>query len=194
MKRRRVRRRCQQIVRDFELPSPFDVYELCRSLGDKRGRPIVLLPWALPPDSPCGLWVAATKRDYVFYQQDTSGPHRLQIILHELGHVVCGHGIGSTLSDVLGLLFPDLDADLIKIMLGPVPSDDVLAMLIPELEPDLITAVRGRSHYSQENEHEAETIATLILGQVSRFSPERTFDVPAEAAEVVGRISRSIAQ
>ncbi|MEU4215880.1 hypothetical protein [Actinoplanes sp. NPDC026623] len=167
MKRRGQRQRCRDIVRDLDIPSPFDVQELCRRLGDKRGRSILLLPMDLPPDSPCGLWMSTEQQDYVFFQKATSGPHQLLIILHEIGHLLCNHHVGSVL------------------------SDDLSALLAPDLDPGLIKTMLGRSHYSQESEHEAETIATLILGQVSRFSPEETFEVPAEVADVVGRISRS---
>jgi hypothetical protein len=156
-------------VRDLEIPSPFDVRKLCQRLGNQRGRPILLLPVDLPPESPCGLWVSTDEQDYVFFQKATSGPHRLQIILHELGHLLCDHRTGQVL------------------------SDNTSALLVPDLDPNLIRTMLGRSHYSQTEEQEAETIATLILGQVTRFSPERMFEVPAEAAEVVDRISRSIA-
>ncbi|ROP33411.1 hypothetical protein EDD30_6390 [Couchioplanes caeruleus] len=165
--RRGMRQRCRNIVRDLEIPSPFDVQEFCRRLGDKRGRPIRLLPMDLPPDCPCGLWLSTEQADFVFFQQETSGPHQLQIILHELGHLLCEHRIGSVL------------------------SDDLSQLLVPDLDPALIKTMLGRGHYSQEAEQEAETIATLILGEVSRFSPERTFEVPAEVADVVRRISRS---
>jgi hypothetical protein len=121
----------------------------------------------LPPESPCGLWVSTDQQDYVFFQEATSGPHRLQIILHEIGHLLCEHHT------------------------GPVLGDNISALLVPDLDPKLIRTMLGRSHYSQAEEQEAETIATLILSEVTRFSPERMFEVPAEAAEVVDRISRS---
>ncbi|MEU7905251.1 hypothetical protein [Actinoplanes sp. NPDC049118] len=167
MKWRGKRQRCRDIVRDLDIPSPFDVHEFCRRLGDKRGRPILLLPMDLPPDSPCGLWMSTERQDYVFYQKATSGPHQLLIILHEIGHLLCDHRI------------------------GPVLSDELSTLLAPDLDPALIKSMLGRSHYSQESEHEAETVATLILGEVSRFAPEQTSEVPAEVADVVGRISRS---
>lgn len=65
--------------------------------------------------------------------------HRNLIVLHEVGHMLCGHpSDGSWTAEEAGRLLPDLD-------------------------PSLITAILGRHQYTTPEEREAETIAGLIL-------------------------------
>ncbi|MER7406717.1 hypothetical protein ABT373_30670 [Streptomyces sp. NPDC000070] len=40
---------------------------------------------------PSGMWVATAQADYVLYEEQTSPMHQRHIILHEIGHMVCGH-------------------------------------------------------------------------------------------------------
>jgi len=65
-----------------------DVEELCRALGKKRGRPIVLKPAPLEKPGPSGLWVDTPGMDIILYQQETTRLHQKHIILHEVGHIL----------------------------------------------------------------------------------------------------------
>jgi Zn-dependent peptidase ImmA (M78 family) len=86
-----MRRRCLSITAAITPPVPFDVRALCARVAADRARPIHLLSAAMPAGSPCGLWIATDTADYLFYEESTSPVHHEHIILHELGHILCGH-------------------------------------------------------------------------------------------------------
>ncbi|RCG22739.1 hypothetical protein DQ384_34605 [Sphaerisporangium album] len=156
------------MVADLDLPKPFDVGEFCERLSEKRGRRIVLVPKDLPPHSPCGLCVSTHDTDYVFYQAATSGPHRLQIILHEIGHLLCGHGTETVMDEATS------------------------RALVPDLDPEMVRRMLARTYYAKEEEAEAETIATLIFTEIGDYAHDRTWTVPDDATDVVKRIIKSL--
>jgi len=168
-----LRRQCEARVRDLDIPIPFGVTELCSRLAASRGRRLSLLPMDVHADGPCGLWIATTTADYIFYEARTSPPHQEHIVLHEVGHMLCSH------------------------QAAPVLGDAATELLLPNLDPAMVSTVLGRTHYSVVEEQEAELIATLILGRVSRRAhpsrAEPSTPVPAESAGVVERIERSLA-
>lgn len=49
-----------------------------------------------------------------------------------------------------------------------------------------------RSRYSDDEEQEAETMASLILARVTKRWVEPAWAVPAEAADVVARIEQGL--
>jgi len=147
--RRSGSRRLRDLVDGLDLPRPFDVRELCRRVGEGRGRPIVLAPLELAALGPCGLWLATATVDFLCYERDTSPPHQEHIVLHELGHVLCGHGGSEALGDSLGGLFPDLGGDALKIMLA-----------------------RRHLGYADGQEAEAESFAYAVLDRVGDRRPD----------------------
>jgi len=163
-----LRRQCEARVRDLDIPSPFQVRELCGRLAARRGRALTLRPLDLRADGPCGLLVATTTADYIFYEARTSAPHQEHIILHEVGHLLCEHHT------------------------APVLGDAATELLLPNLDPAMVRAVLGRTHYSAVEEQEAELIATIILGRGNRRRARPDRSVPAESAGVVDRIARSL--
>ncbi|HEY0002757.1 MAG TPA: hypothetical protein VGB74_20050 [Actinoplanes sp.] len=136
---RTIRRRCERVLADLDLPDAIDVRHLCAVLAERQGRPIHLLAEHLPAGSPCGLAVRTERFDAIFYEADTSRLHQEHIIRHELGHLICGH-----------LTAPVLDAQASR-------------LLLPDLDPSLVRAVLGRTNYSEVEEQEAELIASLLL-------------------------------
>ncbi|GAA1402888.1 ImmA/IrrE family metallo-endopeptidase [Kitasatospora putterlickiae] len=149
---RGLRRRCEGILADLDLPVPFTVEGFRDSLERRRGRPIVMEP--LPPfgpDAPCGLWIALPSVDVVLYEQRTTPAHQDLIKLHELGHVVCGHTGAVELQHLTGLM-PDLTPELIATAMGV-----------------------GRTSYTTREEQEAEMIALLLSDLVGadRSGPDR---------------------
>jgi hypothetical protein len=74
----------------FQLPHPWNAEEFVLGIARGRRRHIELMPTDLD-GSMCGLWVATDQADYIAYARHTSGLHRDQIILHELGHIIIGH-------------------------------------------------------------------------------------------------------
>jgi hypothetical protein len=165
---KQLRRRCAVLVDELDIPQPFDAHELCARLAASRGRPIRLLPLSLPTDSPCGLWVSANGTDYIIYEQATSRLHQEHIILHEVGHLISDH------------------------QAAPLLDDETSRLLFPSLEPSTIQRMLGRTQYSALEEQQAEMIASLILRQASRWSPEPSWTVPPEAAGIVDRLEHSL--
>ncbi|MEV5717437.1 hypothetical protein AB0L41_26400 [Amycolatopsis mediterranei] len=143
MKERELRRRCRRLLNELGIRPPLDVFELCRSVGRQRGRPIRLIPHRIPVPGPFGAWIATPQADYIVYQQDTSKPHQRHIILHELGHLLAGHG---ATAENHGLT---------------APGD--LREQYPDLEPEPIRQALLRTSYDTDHEREAETVATIIL-------------------------------
>nr|WP_237694957.1 toxin [Streptomyces sp. SID5468] len=132
------------------LPQVADVAELCRYLGEVRGRPITLVPMQMPASYPCGMWVAARDEDLIFYDANTTSAHQEHIILHELGHIICCHRGAGWLDEASArLLFPNLDPDLVRDMLLRATYDDV-------------------------QEQEAEIIAYLLSQRVGGAGRQRT--------------------
>ena len=62
-----LRQRCAARIPSLDLPIPFDLELFCRSLGERRQRPIVLRPIDIPAGLG-GFWVASTQSDYILYQ------------------------------------------------------------------------------------------------------------------------------
>lgn len=136
-------RRCERIASSVDLPDPFDVHSLFGRIAGQRGRPIELIPLQARPGAPCGVLAATDRADYVFYTRDTSPLHQQHILLHELGHLLCGHAEGQEL------------------------SDKVAAMLTPNLPVELVRRVLGRTTYLWEHEQEAELVASLIVRRLA---------------------------
>ncbi|MEV7616647.1 toxin [Streptomyces sp. NPDC089799] len=123
---KKLRKAGAQRLAELALPEVADVAELCRHLGEVRGRPIILVPMQMPASHPCGMWVAAREEDLIFYDANTTSAHQEHIILHELGHIICCHrGAGGLDEAAARLLFPDLDPELVRDMLLRATYDDV---------------------------------------------------------------------
>lgn len=160
----RLRRHCEQVVSGLGLSQPFDVPDLCRLVGQRRGRPIHLLPMSLPAASPCGMWVHTGAFDAIFYQRDTSPLHQLLIIGHELGHLLAGHQTAE--------------------VLDPQAS----RLLLPDLDPNLVQRFLGRGSYSATEEREAEMIGSLLLARANPSTPVSRWVAPPEVADGFGRL------
>ncbi len=156
-------RRCRQLADGVKLPEPFDAEAFVASLAARRGRPIELMPVSAPTGGgPCGLLMSTERADYILFPANTTALHRRHILLHEVGHLLCGH-VGS-----------DAGADGVAI--------DAAAgrELMPNLSPELIRRVLGRTTYSEVEEREAELLASLIAQRASRDEGVRGLTVPGE--------------
>ena len=143
--RRQLRHRFSAVLRDLDLPASFDVPALCAALGERRGRPIRLLP--LPGLSEvCGLWIATDTTDLIAYERHTSAPHQDHIVLHEIGHMLCDHYPASL-----------------------TPAEQ-MRLLLPSLDPAMVRRVLGRAGYTSVEEREAEFFASM-LGQHTGLAP-----------------------
>jgi hypothetical protein len=133
--------RCMQRLRGIDIPRPFslDFFAAAVAAHRKRALRILPLPGLEDADGLSGAWVATDTADYVLIDADASPWHRDLIGLHEISHVLCGHGAsGSRLREFAGTLVPSL---------GDVTVQRVL----------------GRHGGSGRDEQEAELMACLIL-------------------------------
>jgi hypothetical protein len=150
----RLRARCEAQVRALELPARVDLDSVVAAVAARRRHPIALCPVRGRP-VPCGMWVAADSRDYVFYEADTSPLHRAHIILHELAHALLGHDPAR------------------------IARAELLRELLPDLDAHLLEHVLERASYARPDEQEAELLASLLLSRLSLGPPTAPPDDPA---------------
>lgn len=154
MSERELRRRYRDLLRSLDIEPPLVVAELCRRLGEARGKPIHLVAHSIPEPGPFGAWITGPRAEYIFYQRHTSPMHQNHIILHELGHLLEGHS-GVDHDDVLVAEF------------SPDSAEQSLRAKYPDIPLDAVRQARRRgAHadaYNTAEEHDAETVATIIL-------------------------------
>ena len=138
--------RCKQHLRGIEIPRPFSLDVFAASVAARRGRALRVLP--LPgldgADGLSGAWVATDTADYVLIDADVRGWHRDLIGLHEISHILYGHGTA-----------------------GSGPGDPARS-LRPGLSAIAVRRILARGNCSSINdEREAELTAWLILAGLS---------------------------
>ncbi|GHF36002.1 hypothetical protein GCM10010218_16820 [Streptomyces mashuensis] len=74
-----------------ELPQPWDITVLCEALGRMRGRPVKLHSADLPA-LPFGMWYDDGRSDHIIHRSSATGYYRDHIVLHEICHMLAGHG------------------------------------------------------------------------------------------------------
>lgn len=139
--RAKLKRQCGHLARTLDLPANWSVPQLADRLSALRDRPVHIdvLPHRDTDDDttiPCGMWIATDTADYIFARQGTSNLHHKHFVLHEVGHLICGH---QGLDPALGL-----------------------AVKLPHLKPDMIRRALARTTYSTPQEQEAEFFADLF--------------------------------
>lgn len=147
-----IRRRCEARLRAFPFPTPFNARTFCATLAAQRGRPIILVPRAMPLDQ-TGTWVQLDDADLILYARDESPRQQQQIIFHEAAHIYLGHR-------------------------PPLRAAPGWLALTPDLDPGRIMEFLARRHPDDPEEQEAEVTATLLM---ARLGPAATA-APAEAA------------
>ncbi|MFJ2774374.1 hypothetical protein [Streptomyces sp. NPDC087300] len=159
--------RCAAQVQSLGLPvtDQLTINEVCERLSQRSGRPIRLVPFALPFGSPDGLWVSAEDEDFVVFEQRLAPIHQQQVILHEFGHVLCQHEA------------------------APIMSPEASQLLLPSLDPEMIRRTLGREHSRTEAEKEAEYVGSLIGRRISSWATQPFTAVPPEARELVARLA-----
>ncbi|MFI5782906.1 hypothetical protein [Nocardia sp. NPDC051570] len=165
---RRLRRTCDSRIRELGLPASCGLDELMAAIAAMRGRPIRAVAVPLPVSRPCGLWISTDTEDLVFYEADTTRLRQEHIILHELGHMICGHsGEGLIDGELARMLFPDLNIQLLRSMLP-------------------------RSAYDDRQETEAEVMASVLAQRARHWTARQPADTSADPS-TVQRLSQSLA-
>lgn len=158
-----MRKRCEGEIQRLRIGTPLDVAALCERLAERRGRPLHLLALTSRTSNPSGLWVAAKKADYIFYDESVGEAHRAHIVLHEIGHMVFEHS-------------------------GVAELDDLTARLLaPNLDPKVVRQLLCRDSYGNEHEQEAELFATLVLMRAG-FEVVGTVTPDVEGDPVLARL------
>ena len=162
-----LRARCQQRVDDLlqhtGVPYPWDINQFLDRLERHRRRDIDLCAISWTVGDSCGAWQQRDDHDVIAYAENTSGFHQDHIILHEIGHMISQHRGRCVL------------------------SEDEAQRIAPDLAPAAFAHLLDRSTGEAE-EHEAETIASLIHQRV-RVRPQHAIDVvPPAAAQRLTRV------
>ncbi|MDN3055011.1 hypothetical protein PH213_10750 [Streptomyces sp. SRF1] len=169
MNDRELRRYCADLVRQLDLPEPFNINALVDQMEERRGRAISLVPMPLPADRGlCGMWVATPDVDYVIYQAEARKAHQGHIVLHEIGHMLCEHE--ST----------------------PAEEEEVSRLLLPNIDPALVHTVLGRTCYDRSEEKAAELVASLIPLQATNAAPLPTPSLSEHVVNLVSHLERSL--
>lgn len=153
--RRRLWRRCRKLAGTVPLPVPFELPAFTAGLSARLGRPVELLPLPAGSRGTCGVLVSTDRAEYIGYPSDTTLLHQQHIVLHEVGHLLCGHqGTGTA----------------------------AVGTLVPHLSGELIHRVLGRDAYTDVQEQEAELFASLLLHRAAgRSEPTAVLETEQEA-------------
>lgn len=137
----------EALLRGLDLPRPFSVGAQCDAVRQARGRPLIVLPLPRPASdqSPYGLWVEYPDADFILHEAGTSPAHRDQIILHEIAHILLGHGAAASFTGTSRRVSRDLVSDL--------TSNQPAALMI-------------RHAYGSTEERHAEIVASLLMGRI----------------------------
>lgn len=150
------------------LPESPDTQDLIAAVQQRRGRKLQIL--TAPPEvsaSVCGMWVQTPSVDLVFIADSAAPFARDHVLLHEIAHMLLGHG---------------QDGD----------PQSALAQLMPDLDPSLLQRVLGRSSYEDPQEYEAELLATLLQSRTRSSRPDSSGvgSTPGQT-DLFGRITTS---
>lgn len=170
MRERELRRYCRGLLNELGIRPPLDVHELCRRVGERRGKPIRPVAHPIPVPGPFGAWVSTASADYLLHQSETSRAHQDHIILHELGHILAGHRC-------------ERADDTLPAQLDPADGP-TLARRFPDLAPEAVRRALHRTSYDSDQERAAETVATIILEWATVFE---SVGPPATSADDTAR-------
>jgi hypothetical protein len=146
VKTKQLKEQCNQIADALDLPPTWSIPDLAARLSALSGRPVHIdfLP-VDASDAPCGFWVSTPAADYIFARHGTSVLHQKHFVLHEVGHMICGHqGIN---------LIPEVVSKLPR---------------LKHLKPELVRRALARTTYSSPQEREAELFADLFYYYLTR--------------------------
>ena len=130
------------IVWELELPVPFDLDRFVARLERQRKRPIWLRSFSSGPGCPCGLWIGTADGDYIYYEAGTTPFHATIVALHEIAHVLLGHGHAAA-------------------------RDQIVRLLARRGPGTLIHLILGRSACTTAAEREADTLGSIILSNAA---------------------------
>ena len=169
-----IRRRCKQLIKELELPAATDLRGMCDIVATRVERPVHMVPMSLG-GVVSGMTAATDDAYWVFFELRTSPWHQAHIVLHELSHLLLGHGQ------------------------DPAVTEDALRMWTPAV--DVATAMRrmgltmgfARHHgYDKLAERETEVLGTLLMERVVPSAGERELPLEGQAAELAAALGPAL--
>ncbi len=131
------------LARELPIPVPWGRDVFIENLACQRGRPIKLIPsdTSAFTEGPCGLWLTRDEDDLIFHEAGTSEYHIDQIVRHEIGHMLLGHGRTA----------------------GQAPNLELCRQLMPDIDPATIRSMLGRKDFVADQERDAEMFAHILM-------------------------------
>ena len=168
-----LRRRCEDVLNDVQIPTPWNLDRFLALLSERRERPIILAEAAVP----CGQHVSAQwwrqpEADVILYAPTQSTFYKELSVLHEVGHMLCGHDRGATPGGV-----PFSDADLYELTSAPKAAALIFSR---------------NSRFDSVEEQEAELTAYRLKAMIERSVRRRDPWSDAAAPHVVHAMRRAI--
>ncbi|MFF4645801.1 hypothetical protein [Streptomyces sp. NPDC001389] len=185
---KKVRRTCEGLLAEWGMEHGCGIDELHAYLSAQRGRPIHLIPTAFPERHLFGIWLKTDDFDIIAFEKAASASHKEHIIAHELAHIAFDHK-GSLQLDQADPGAPEPDGAQEVREAGEAGE---VGPLFSDVDPEAVRGVLMRSRYSDDEEQEAETMASLILARANKRWTEPAWGVPDEAAEIVARIESGL--
>ncbi|MEY9956789.1 ImmA/IrrE family metallo-endopeptidase [Streptacidiphilus sp. MAP5-52] len=144
MDEKSLRAYCEERLGLLHLPHRFTHDQLISAAEDFIGLPIVRTPKDMRGQGVYGKRTRHPDREEIEYEENTSPLHQLQIIAHEIAHIILGHkGLEE---------------------LAAVQSDEELAA---QMDWSVI-GISHRTSYDTDEEQEAEMMGTVIRNRVYR--------------------------
>ncbi|MFJ2609954.1 hypothetical protein ACIO13_34060 [Streptomyces sp. NPDC087425] len=208
----------RKVEDELIIPQPFDLEVFCANISAQRGRPLLVLPLDGPADAdlPCGIWVGLDTADLVFYEAEAADILKIQIVLHEIAHMLLGHvspqldisgdaddglvtasehfrRLLARTSDSENGMHPDLTiAEMVRAEAARIrvaatrPTSTDIEL---GLSADRVLHLLGRTKFGNRQEKEAETLATLILERASR---NEAISTSGDASDVLARLNDAL--
>lgn len=153
------------LVRTLPIPSPWERGIFVQGIADMRGRPITLIATETVylADRLCGLWLAREHDDVILYERGASEFRIDQVVCHQIGHMVLGHHSGA------------------RTQARGTRAESAWRRRLPDFAPELLNTVLDSRDYGDEQEHEADLFALLLMNAAEgkehsmiRNTPSRT--------------------
>jgi hypothetical protein len=167
--------RCKQLIRSLPIPRPFTTETFFAGVAEQHGKNIELIHAPLATGLPCGMLVSTDETDFIIHRTDATDLHAQHTDMHELGHLLLGHGQLHTSSPAAR------QADEAAGGISAQTAADTLHLLLPELSPRLIRRILGRTVYGTREEWEAETFASELMVEIHH--PTRRGTYPIDLAD-----------
>lgn len=136
------------LARQLPIPVPWNRDVFIENLASQRGRRIQLLPTDTSgfTESPCGVWLIRDDDDLILHEAESSDYHIDQIVCHEIGHMVLGHGRSTQSAS-------NTDD----------PESQLCLKMLPDLDPTAVRKVLRRKLFVDDQERDAERFAHILM-------------------------------